>query len=565
MKTIPQIILLFLLALSCKSQEEASVKNNSSTVDSVEVSDVDIQQMADSINKIVRDEIYNIISHVDSVKFKFEEHTAYSKKSLIESYKLDDYYPLWKSSKNRADAIDAIERAYEHGLLPKDYHLEQIANLNNKFYDLETKEYAELDLLLTDAIILYGYHLVKGKIKPHDLSFSWNFIERDLPPSTKKLMLSALKDESLDKALFSLEPQDDEYKLLKEHLKKNKDIIENGAWRKLGFSKVIHPGDSLSEISLLRDRMIAENYLSESDTSSSNVYDAKLLLAVEKFQLLHGLNSDGVIGNNTLRALNMSAEDNQKKIICNLERRRWIKFPEDKPYIKVNIASFKLNFIEGDTLVYDSHVVVGKAHKETPLFMDELRYIVINPTWTLPFSITSTETLGKLKRDPNYLQKHNMNLIDSKGNIVSCEGIDWSKYKTGHFPYMVRQEPGPSNALGRVKFMFPNKYAIYLHDTPSKSLFAREERAFSHGCIRLQNPLTFAEFLLKRENEEMWDTAVIDSIVKTSKLTSISLKHRYPVLLMYQTAGETPEGELYYYHDIYNRDEKLYNLLSVEM
>jgi len=244
-----------------------------------------------------------------------------------------------------------------------------------------------------------------------------------------------------------------------------------------------------------------------------------------------------------------------------------VSYDGQKPYIKVNIASFRMQYYEEDQVVYASNVVVGKVQKKTPVFQDKLELIVLNPTWTLPFSITSTETLRKLKKDSMYLQKHNMVLITSAGRVVSDSGIDWNKYEEGHFPYMVRQQPGPDNALGQVKFLFPNKYAIYLHDTPSKYLFSREERAFSHGCIRLQNPLNFANFLLNKQ-DTAWSMDSINAIIETRKITNIRLKNKIPIYILYQTAGVTEQNEVFFYHDIYGRDEKVYrklmNLETVE-
>ncbi len=331
--------------------------------------------------------------------------------------------------------------------------------------------------------------------------------------------------------------------------------------KKVEFKETLHPSEEQEGVVQLRTRLIAENYLSKTDTSSSIVYDEKLQKAVKKFQILHGLNGDGVIGKGTLKIINTSIEKNQEKIICNLERRRWMQYPKDTAYIKVNIASFKMEFIKDKKVTYESNVVVGKTKNKTPFFMDYLELIVLNPTWTLPYSISSRETLGKLKRNPNYLAAHNMFLMDKNGKKISSQGIDWSTISSRNFPYRVRQGPGAGNALGCVKFLFPNKYAIYLHDTPSKRLFSRDKRAFSHGCIRLENPLQFAEFLLKKEDAS-WDKKKIDKIIATSKTKTIRLKNVYPVLLIYQTAATNKNNELIYYSDVYKRDAKLYKLLT---
>ena len=210
-----QLLFLYLLVLSCKSQEEATLATR--LVDTEAVDSLSIV-LRDSINGLIREDIKKIVLLVDSGTYKFDNHRVFSKKLLTNSYLLRDFKPLWRSKKNREDALNALSAAGDHGLLPGDYHTEHIIKLENEFYDLSPRDHAKLDLLLTDGIILYGYHLIKGRIKPHDLSFSWNFIERDLPKETKHLLLDALEKENLQEVLLSLEPQDAEYKLLKKQL-----------------------------------------------------------------------------------------------------------------------------------------------------------------------------------------------------------------------------------------------------------------------------------------------------------------------------------------------------------
>jgi murein L,D-transpeptidase YcbB/YkuD len=205
--------------------------------------------------------------------------------------------------------------------------------------------------------------------------------------------------------------------------------------------------------------------------------------------------------------------------------------------------------------------MVGTDEKQTPVFRDYMEYIVFNPTWTLPTSISSTETLAQLKRDSLYLKKHNMVIIDSKGEVQSDSGIVWKDYSEDYFPFMFRQEPGPGNALGRVKFLFPNQYAIYLHDTPSRHLFAKEERAFSHGCIRVQNPLAFAEFLLSKQ-DTLWTMDSIQTVIDSAQTMSVRLEKSIPIYLMYWTAGENKNGDIFFVPDVYGRDERILKALG---
>ena len=567
------ILLLFSLSIfinSCDTPKAIVTKEDHIKVDSIStvIDSVKIKQ-TDSLNNVISSYIEILVSDLDSGNYVIAKQDIFSKSLLPNTYRNTNFSQLWLSEKNKKDAIYALQHSDEHGLLPSDYHLVEITELNNRYSKLSSQERAYLDILITDGTILYAYHLIRGKVNPHDLSFSWNFIEHQFPEDTKQYLRKAIDQENLSEALFNLEPQDEEYLLLKLKLAENKVVIRDGGWEMVKIETPLHEGDSDKGILQLINRLTAQGYYQEeettldslmtaNDTLENNIYNTKLVLAVKHFQKEHGLNSDGVIGKHTLSLINTSAKEYQKKIICSLERRRWIKYPTDEPYIKVNIPAYKMEFVEDNKAVYSSNVVIGRINKKTPMFTKRLKLVVLNPTWTLPRSITTTETLSRLKANPNYLDKHNMDLIDRNGNVVGNHDIDWHKYKKGHFPYTVRQGPGPHNALGQVKFLFPNKYSIYLHDTPSKYLFSKEKRAFSHGCIRLQNPLNFAEYLLKRENETYWNRKKIDGIIKTSKTKNIRLKHEYPVLIMYMTAGYSVDGDVFYLEDIYNRDTKLY-------
>ena len=279
------------------------------------------------------------------------------------------------------------------------------------------------------------------------------------------------------------------------------------------------------------------------------------------FQLNSGLKPDGVIGKRTLAALNESADSKLNKIKVNMERSRWVLDGELNAFIVVNIAAYQLYYTDSGEVTYTTKVMVGTDEKQTPVFRDKMEYIVFNPTWTLPTSISSTETLPQLKRDSLYLEKHNMVIINSKGEIQSDSGIVWKDYSADYFPFILRQEPGPGNALGRVKFLFPNKYAIYLHDTPSRYLFAKEERAFSHGCIRVQNPLAFAEFLLSKQ-DTAWTMDSINTVIDSANTLSVRLQKSIPIYLMYWTAGANKNGEIFFVPDVYGRDERIINALE---
>lgn len=516
---------------------------------------------SDSINVLIQAEIQKYVLQLESDDKEIAKEFIFSKYLLKDSYHASKDMPLWTAEKNRKDLVEVIENAGNNGLLPEDYHLKKIKTLLSNFKQLNPSELAILDVLLTDSAILYAYHLIKGKISPEKLIPTWNFMQNDIPKYALTLLQNAINEEKVSEVLHNLEPQDKEYRLLKKQLAQLNKMSENGAWETVKFTKTVRPDDAVEGLSYLRKRLIAEHYLDASTSINDTIYSVNLQEAVKKFQHANGVNEDAVIGKATLKMLNESIEKKIAKITCNLERRRWIRYPKDTAYIKVNIASFKMNFIEQNKVVYSSNVVVGQTKKQTPSFMDTLELIVLNPTWTLPYSISSKETLPKLKKDSNYLNRNNMILMDKKGNLVDGTAIDWSSFSSADFPYRVRQKSGSGNALGRVKFLFPNKHAIYLHDTPSKRLFSKDVRAFSHGCIRLQHPLQFADFLLQRE-DTIWNSAKIDKIIVSGRTKTIKLQHQYPIFIIYQTVAENEQGEIIYMNDIYKRDEKLYDLLA---
>jgi murein L,D-transpeptidase YcbB/YkuD len=245
-------------------------------------------------------------------------------------------------------------------------------------------------------------------------------------------------------------------------------------------------------------------------------------------------------------------------IRVNMERCRWIHNLPPKAFLLVNIADFHLYIFRNGEIDYSSRVVVGKEHHETPVFTSDIQYVVFNPTWTVPYSIATKETLPRLQKDPNYLQNRNMTLLRN-GVEVNPSTVDFSQYSINNFPFTIRQEPGIYNALGRMKFIFPNKYSVYLHDTPSKSYFSKSERTFSHGCVRVENPHLLAEQLLA---DKGYDQIKIKEVLNTEKETVVHLQEPMKVMLMYWTSYEDmSSGKMYFYQDVYNRDEKILDAL----
>lgn len=480
---------------------------------------------------------------------------------LTDLYTKNNFSPLWKSSKNRTDLIQIIEAAYFEGLNPDDYHIKQIKTYRNeltKGKPANAKNMAIADILMTNALLTYSAHLVQGKVDPTGLDPTWNYNKRSFPDASDVLVLNKLENETLLEGIETIKTTIPLYKKLKYWFSKYDSINKAGD----DLKQIEYPGSSLrigDSSKVVSELKIHFNTYGVSSENTNPIFDEELEFALKEFQLYNGLEDDGIAGKKTFDALNLSVKERMNIIKVNLERCRWLDSNLPADYLLVNIADFNLYLWRNNEIIYKSRVVVGKEKHETPVFTSKIKYIVFNPTWTLPYSIASKETLPKLKKDPHYLSKNNMTLLRN-GTIVNPSTINFKEYSTNTFPFTVIQEPGLNNALGQVKFIFPNKYSVYLHDTPSKSFFNRNERAFSHGCIRVQNPLTLAEYLLKDQN---YDQGKIQEVLETKKITEVNLKKPLPVMLMYWTCYENQiDNRLYFFTDVYNRDKKLLQELN---
>jgi murein L,D-transpeptidase YcbB/YkuD len=334
-------------------------------------------------------------------------------------------------------------------------------------------------------------------------------------------------------------------------LKKYRSIMAGGGWSTVSGGPVLEVGSNGARVAELRLRLRVTGDLIGPDPANPEGFDSGLEAAVKNFQVRHGIDPDGKVGPSSIEELNVPVEARINQLRASLERMRWVFRDLPNNYIVVDIAGFHAYLVVDGEQIWETRVQVGRPYHATPIFKDTLRYLDFNPTWTIPPGILRKETLPAIRRDPNYLSRNNMSVVTTSGKIVDPSTIDWAATASKGFPYMIRQEPGPHNALGRVKFMFPNKYMVYLHDTPSKGLFARSERAFSHGCIRTQNPFDLAELLLE---DQGWDRARIDQVVASKKNTRVNLETPITVMLLYWTAEADEDGTVFFRRDVYKRD-----------
>jgi len=466
-------------------------------------------------------------------------------------YSLRDYRPAWTDRAMVKQLYDQVLKSVEHGLNPEDFHAKQLAmRLNPGSLANDPVFRANTEILCTDAVARLAINLQYGKLDPTNLDPAWNFSRQIVRQDPLAYFNKVLETKTLALALATLGPQNHYYKLFQNGLKEYRTIMAAGGWSTVSSGPVLSMDSTGPRVTEVRKRLRISGDLEAPDPSDPGEFDEGLEAAVKHFQVRHGIDADGKVGPRTVDELNVPVETRINQFRASLERMRWVFRDLPNKFLIVDIAGFHAYLMENGEEVWGTRVQVGKPYHATPVFKDAMRYLDFNPTWTIPPGILRKETLPAIRRDPSYLSRNNMSVVTTSGKIVDPSTIDWAATTKG-FPYMIRQEPGPHNALGRVKFMFPNKYMVYLHDTPSKGLFARTERAFSHGCIRTQNPFDLAEILLA---DQGWDRAKIDQVIASKMTTRINLETPITVMLLYWTAEVADDGTVHFRKDVYNRD-----------
>ncbi len=309
----------------------------------------------------------------------------------------------------------------------------------------------------------------------------------------------------------------------------------------------------------MRRRLVVTGDLPPGSDLESDRYDEILEIAVKAFQGRHGLDADGIAGAKTFEALNVPVQTRINQLRMSLERLRWVDQDVSDDFVAVNIPDYRVFLLRDREIVWSARAQVGKPYRATPIFRGDIQYLELNPTWTVPPGILRNDILPRLKQDPGYVVNKNISVIDRDGRKVDPFSVDWSKYSRG-VPYTLRQEPGPNNALGRIKFIFPNEHFVFLHDTPSRSLFDRSERAFSSGCIRIDKPLELAELLLR--DPDKWSQEDLQGVLDSRRTQRVNLKPREPVLILYLTASLDLDGSIRFAKDIYGRDAELLAALN---
>jgi murein L,D-transpeptidase YcbB/YkuD len=418
-------------------------------------------------------------------------------------------------------------------------------------------------MLATDAAFRLGYHLLFGKVDPERLDADWNMAREGMNFQPAARLQQAVDSGRVYEMMEELKPRHPFYVRLKQALARYREMQAAGGWEPVPTGRALKMGESDPRVPAVRRRLAVSGDLPPGFAGSrSEAYDEALQAAVRRFQGRHGLAADGVLGNTTVEAMNVPVQRRIDQIRVNLERSRWVLHDVKERLVVVNIAGFELFLGDDGQRQWETRVQVGKPFRRTPVFKSEIRYLVFNPTWSVPPTVLAADVLPAVKRNPAYLRTHNMRLVDASGKVVNPAQVKWSAVSDRSFPYRIEQEAGPDNALGRVKFMFPNPHSVYLHDTPKRELFRQSARAFSSGCIRVEDPLRLAELLL--DDPGKWSRAQIEKTVASGSTMTVNLSRPVPVLILYWTAETGADGRVDFLPDVYGRDPAVLKALNGE-
>jgi len=476
----------------------------------------------------------------------------------------DHLSPKWNNRDRIEQMVTAIYNAPLDGLNSKDYHLSDIERLNEKIVlsdEPAIEDIERMEELLSDALFLLSSHLAAGKTDPDNVDPQWKALRRNLRENWSSYIDSTLNTNNINDILQTLVPEHPEYANLKKALARYRQLEAMGGWGSFSTSlPKLEKGMRHPDVSSLRKRLAVTQGSTEFNPEDEDLFDQALVDQLIVFQQMNGLEADGVVGKATAEALNIPVRDRIETIEANLERWRWISNDLGDRYIMVNAADFELTAIVKNQQEFQTRAIVGSSKRQTPVFSSVMKYMVLNPEWVVPPKILKLDVIPDIIKDSAYLVKKNMKILKMDGSEVEPASIDWKSVSESRFPYMIRQEPGQGNPLGKVKFMFANEYDVYIHDTPSRSLFARNIRSFSSGCVRIDNALELARYLLKDDPD--WTPERLQEAIDKGQKRTIVLKNPVPVHILYLTAWADDNGTAYFGKDIYDRDRQLITALK---
>jgi L,D-transpeptidase YcbB len=486
--------------------------------------------------------------------------------SVEKLYRERDFYPIWIQNKPALRTyLASVCHATRHGLNPSNYSLGLLAEEYGRVQSTpgaDSDEYASsvarLELLTTYSFLSYGSHLLSGFTEP-----LWDVNPENV--NLYELLAEALGTGSLAQLLQRLSPSQPEYSRLQEALEEHRRMLRAGGWpvipelselgnderRRVIAARLIASGD-LHPLTRLENTVTHTSLAGQENSSRPS--EESLDRAIRGFQKRHGLVADGIVGPRTIAEMNVAVEERIRQIELNLERWRWLPRHLGSRYLIVNVPDYSLTAYEGGKRVMKMAVVIGKEYTPTPVFSDAITYLEVNPYWNIPRSIATGEMLPKIQEDLSFLSRNRIEVLRGR-QVVDPAEVDWGQMGRNNFPYRLRQEPGPNNSLGLIKFMFPNEYNVYLHDTPAGHLFERPDRAYSHGCIRVERPADLGGWILK--DHPNWDQDRLEAAMGSGERRQVTLENPLPVYLLYWTAWVDPEGAVNFRRSVYDRDEEL--------
>lgn len=472
-------------------------------------------------------------------------------------YEQRKYRPLWSDANgqlNRAyDLLRVLIKAKDEGLKPADYYVDEI----RKYWGSKAVDDAiYLDVLLSAALYRYSNHVYSGRFMPGDLDIEWHIQNKAL--DTGELFTKVASKDSIAQVLNELPPQHSGYQSLKKQLRRFRALQQQGGWQKFEPGPILEPGVQHKQVAQLRQRMQISGDLVEGPWRDMDIFDRGLEDAVKHYQQRHGLKVDGHVGPQTRRSLNITVEQKTRQILINMERWRWMPRQLGKRYLMVNMTGFELYIMENGSLVLSMPVIIGKSYRSTPSFSGLVSYLEYNPYWTIPENMALQDFIPRQINDSSFFAKKSIRLFRGWGENareIDPQTVNWNQLDKEHFPYWLRQEPGPNNALGQIKFLFSNPYEIYLHGTPDRHLFDRVVRTFSSGCIRVKDPVRLAAYLLNDGSQQKEEEVLANIYLGTNQ--GLTLPVAVPIYLVYWTTWVSPDGSLNFRDDIYGRDAAL--------
>lgn len=456
-------------------------------------------------------------------------------------------------SRRLGELLVAIDSAFEHGLDPADYHRHALS---------ETSTCSEAtEWLASDAWVSLAAHLYAGRVDPLTVEPDWTASRPAI--DVAELLQAALTEGRIGAALMEQAPDDAIYASMREALARFRGYLGRGGWKGVDPGSMLRKGEVHVRVVQLRARLALSGLLDARESQTDEMFDETLEAAVKAFQQRANLEPDGVVGTLTLAQLNRRAEDRIEQLRVNLERWRWLPENLGERHLRVNIANFSVQAWNEGRVEQQHKVIVGRLYRQTPSFSGRINQIVLNPWWETPRRLAVHDKLPLFRRKPEEVQRLGFEVLDANGVNVDPQGIDWSGLSAANFPYRLRQRPGPQNALGKVKILFPNPHSVYLHDTPTQGLFARVRREFSSGCIRVEDALGLSAWLLS--DNAGWDRAAIDATVASGKETALRLSPAVPVHLLYLTVVGSMDGGIRFVDDLYGRDATVTQALNASL